>query len=239
MGKKEADCFRDYYKEAGLLRWWRRPFFRFHFCRTFTKSASFILDNGGKGTILDLGCGCGTQSIYLALKGARVIAIDLDKVALSALCQRKAFYEKLTGRKLDIEVHCEDVFKFDYASISPVAGIHSMFAFNLMQPSSGLIDRVMQHISTQARVAILDVNNRSWMARLLPWRRRAVWTPNEFRCELEQREYRVLTHEGGVVVPPLVWRVLPYQGLARVDRMLAGNWFWPISHLILGERFSR
>jgi SAM-dependent methyltransferase len=236
LNGKHADDFRAYYEEAGLLRWWRRPFFRFHYSRTFARSAAFLLEKAGDGSILDLGCGCGTQSLYLALKGAQVVALDLNEAALGVLQQRKTFYEQLAGRRLDIVAHCADALAFDYGSIALIAGVHSMFAFNMMQPSSKLVDQILFHLVPRARIAILDGNNCSWTPRLLPWRKRAVWSPDEFPRELTQRGFCVVAHEGGAALPPVFWRLLPYRSGAALDRMLSHGWLFPISHLILAER---
>ena len=43
MGEKKY--LSDYYYEAGLLRSWRRPFFKHHYARTFTKAVNFVLPN--------------------------------------------------------------------------------------------------------------------------------------------------------------------------------------------------
>jgi SAM-dependent methyltransferase len=238
LNEKEAEHFAAYYHEAGLLRWTRRPFFQYHFCRTFARSAAFLLEKAKDGVILDLGCGCGTQSLYLALNGAKVLALDLDDMALAVLQRRKSFYEELSGRRLDITVCRANAFTFDYASIAPIACVHSMFAFNMMQPSADLLDRIVPHLLPGSRVAILDGNSISWLARLLPWRRRPVWSPHEFRNQLLQRGFRILAHEGGIVLPPFIWCIIAYEQCSRIDRVLAKNWLFPISHLILAEMES-
>jgi SAM-dependent methyltransferase len=234
-----ANYLGAYYREAGLLRWHKRPFFRFHFSRSFANSAVFLLDRADHGTIVDLGCGCGMQSLYLALRGARVIALDLDQLALNILERRKEFYEEHSGKRLDVAIHHANALEFDYSSVCPIAGLHSLFAFNMMQPSSALVDRIVPCLSDGARWAIQDGNNRSWMARYLPWRRRDVWSPLEFCGQLAERGFKTVSHHGGVVLPPLVWRCLPYRVCTALDRALAGNWFFPISHHILAEHTVR
>jgi SAM-dependent methyltransferase len=233
---EELACFQEYYREAGLIRWWRRPFFRHHFCRTFAKSVAFLSAYLHEGAILDLGCGCGTQSIYMAIKGARVVALDLDQTALEVFMKRKKHYEQVVGRNLDITIHCADSFEFDYASVTPLVGLHSMFAFNMMQPSSRLVNTILPHLTRRACITVLDGNSKSWMLRLLPWRRRDVWSPEIFRGELVKRGFSVSAHEGGVAIPPLIWRGIPYYWGALLDRWLSNNWFFPLSHLILAER---
>lgn len=235
--KAQHDHFYEYYSEGGVLRPWRRPYFRHHLARTFTAAISFLMEHAGEShTIIDLGCGVGTQSLALAMLGARVVAMDMDAVALDTLRTRKAFYERHAHRLLDIQICETDAFEFDYASVGPIDGLYSLFAFNMMQPSSILVDHITPHLSPHARIVILDGNNRSWMPRLLPWRRRSVWSPEQANQEFVQRGFRIVLHEGGAVLPPLLWPFLSYQAGATLDRMLRRGWFLPISHLILAER---
>jgi SAM-dependent methyltransferase len=227
----------EYYREGGLLRSWRRIYFRHHLSGTFTKMVSFLLMNDEKKPlILDLGCGTGTQSLLCALLGAKVVALDMDSLALEIVRRRTGFYEEHAGRALDISILQSDAFEADYASVAPIDGLYSLFAFNMMQPSSRLLDCLLPHLAPAARMAILDGNNRSWMARLLPWRRRAVWSPREFRRELGQRGFHVVSHQGGAVLPPLFWRFFSHQTGAAIERALTQDWLFPVSHLLLAER---
>jgi SAM-dependent methyltransferase len=226
----------SYYREVGLLKVWRKSFFHHHFSRTFFQATQFLLEGDPRPRILDLGCGTGTQSLLFALTGADVFGLDLDEKALAILEKRKAFYEKESGRSLSLQVFKANSLEFDYRRIAPINGVYSMFAFNLMQPSSELINRLLVHLAPHARIAILDGNNLSWMARLLPWRKRAVWSPPQLRNEFAQRGLRVVAHEGGVVLPPLFWPFLPYPSGAALDRTLARGWLFPISHQILAEK---
>ncbi len=234
--KAEREGFREYYREAGLLRTWRRSFFRHHFARSFAAAAGFLMEASAKPTILDLGCGCGTQSLFLAAKGARVIALDSDPRALSVLEKRRRFYERKLGRTLDLTVCCVNVFDFDFEAVAPIQGLFSLFAFNLMQPTGQLLKLIEPHLDLTARVAIVDGNNRSWLVRLIPSRRRKICSPPELRKEFESRGFAVQEHCGGIVFPPLTWNLLPPGWLCRLDEGLGRNWLFPISQRILAVR---
>jgi SAM-dependent methyltransferase len=236
LSDAERSCFIDYYEEAGLLRAWRRAFFRQHFVKTFARASEFLLTGMERPTILDLGCGSGTQSIYFALMGARVIAVDLDTTALSILEKRIMFYENIGGKKLDISIHCADAFKFDYGLHGSIDGIFSLFAFNMMQPSEKLIAAIMPYLSKNTRIAILDGNNDSWLSRLVPSRRRNVWSPPVFESFLEREGFIIRSHEGGITLPPLLWNLPLLHFVEQLDAALNKIWFFPISHLIMAER---
>lgn len=226
------------YQAAKLLRNLdpsRRGFLRRHFCETFQRAARFLLD-GGKGRILDLGGGTGIQAVQLAAMGAEVHVLDMDEGALDILERRRALYETQLGRVLSIRTHCGNALTFDYASIAPLDGLHSMFAFNMMKPSVALMDRILPHLSLGARLAVLDGNSSCVVNRLQPSRRRDIWSPGVFEKELISRGFSVVAHAGGVTLPPFLWAMLPYNLLRTIDDLMNRCWFLPASHQVLAKK---
>lgn len=237
LSTDDAAYFAEYYREAGMLRAWRRPFFMRHYAEPFARAAEYLMADPGprRKLIVDLGCGCGTQSIALALMGAKVIGLDMDRRALDILQKRKRFYEQESGRALDIEVHDGDVFKFDYAAVAPIDGVYSMFAFNMMQPTTGLLDLLGPNMATGGRFVIQDGNLHSWLARM-PGRRRSVLTPHELDSELSSRGFAPGSLAGTISLPPVAWSLLPRKALAACDEILNRTWFWPISYMAMYEK---
>lgn len=234
---QDAEYLAEYYREAGLLRSWRRPFFMRHYAEPFAAAANYLMGSAGTGkkVILDLGCGCGTQSIAFALMGAKVIGLDMDRRALDILLQRKKIYEKASGRTLDIEVHDGDVFAFDYPAAGPIDGIYSMFAFNMMQPTTKLLSLLLPHVSPQGRFVIQDGNRLSWLARV-PGRQRQVLAPEELGAELSGRGFHPAWLKGTISLPPIAWSMLPRKPLTHIDETLNKGWFWPISYMAMYEK---
>lgn len=225
----------EYYEEAGLLRPSRRNFFRAHFGRAFANAARSLLGTSQSHRILDLGCGAGTQSLYFACQGAHVTALDMDETALSVFRKRIVVYEQLLGRKLKIDIVSGNVFAFDFAP-RQFDGIYSMFAFNMMQPSRELLKLMLPSVTKGGRIAITDGNNVSWLARIVPSRRRNVLSPVELATELERSGFRIVDHRGGIVLPPPAWRV-GGMALTSIDDWLSKSWFWPISQQLIAEKF--
>lgn len=227
-----------YYLNAGLLRAWRRPFFLEHYAETFARSAAFLAagPDTAVAPICDLGAGLGTQALYLALKGFSVVAIDGDDEAITAMKIRQQFYEDLAGRPLSIEYKSAYVEQVDFKALGPIAGIYSVFAFNMMQPSGSVVDRVMRGLSPHARLAVLDGNRACLASRVFPSRRRDVWSPEDMSNELQERGFRIHWHRGAVVSPPLAWWLMPRPVLRTLEHPLRSSWLFPISHLVLAER---
>ena len=227
----------DYYNEAGLLRSFRHGFFRRHYSESFFQAARFCLNSQKGKLLLDLGAGAGTQSLFFALQGARVVSLDLDTTALNILKKRKACYEEQLGYELDIEVCEQNALDLNLQSGKKIDAIYSMFAFNMMQPSNQLLDQLMKFVSSNARFCVIDGNNRSWLSLLAPSRRRNAWSPKSFRAALEDRGFVIVEHKGGVALPPLLWSVPLLRSVAKtVDGLLRRFWFLAISHQIMAQR---
>ena len=228
----------NYYLDAGLLKRWRRPFFKHHYASAVASAANFLVAERPKGRtrILDLGCGYGTQALLFAALGAKVIALDGDRTALDVARQRKAMYESAIGRHFEITFVEANALTFDYRQLEPIDGVHSMFAFNMMQPSSVVWTALCAALGPEARVAILDGNRDSWIGHLRM--RRSAWSPREFALALDKARFATRLHRGAIALPPLCWTVLPEGAGVWLDSKLRRGWFWPVSHQILAERIA-
>lgn len=259
LSTKERKFFRDYYFDAGLLKKWRCNYFKQHYIKNFSTASDFLLKAQHKTTVLDLGCGLGTQSLFFALMGAKVIALDLDECALSILQKRVKFYEQCFGRKFDISIHCANALTFDYSRFPSIDAVFSLFAFNLMQPSQQLFQKILPFFSQNVRIAILDGNNQCWRSRVNPrckvkitgYRNSAdrsdllriypkdrinTWSPQYFDSYLIEKGFDIHSHYGGISLPPIAWN-LPYtKPLELLDYALNMRWMFPLSHLVMAIR---
>ena len=236
LNSAEKRYMASYYHTAGLLRGWRRPYFRQHFSKNFARSVTFLLSDDSKKTIVDLGCGMGTQSLYFAFMGATVISLDLNDRSLDILEKRIKFYQRISDSDLDIRIQRSNAFDFHPDAASLFDGIHSMFAFNMMQPSESLLAHLLSCSKPLTKIAIQDGNNQSWVPRLVPSRRRKVLTPLQLEAQLGHLGFEVKRHDGAIALPPLLWTVLPSRPLLVLDHWLCRSWFWALTHHLLAER---
>jgi len=238
LSQIEKEHFEHYYQEAGLLSTMKKGFFRQHYSETFSIAASFLLSRKRRNvTVLDIGAGTGTQSIFFALQGTKVIALDMDPIALNILRKRKAFYEEKLGYTLDIEICEQNAFDFELTDDSKIDAIYSMFAFNMMQPSDKFIEKLFCYLERDARLCILDGNNKSWLSYLVPSRRRPnVWSPQEFSDNLRRRHFRIINHHGGVSLPPVFWSLPILRNVSKfLDNRIKQSWLFSISHQIMAQ----
>ena len=59
--------------------------------------------------VLEAGCGCGTESLWMALLGAQVTGIDLDEPRLAVARARQLQLERRLGRQVPVRWHCESL----------------------------------------------------------------------------------------------------------------------------------
>ena len=233
--QEEVEHINSYYKEAGLFSKKRKKYFRRHYCNSFFEALNFLIfGRNDRSTIVDLGVGMGTQGILMSIFGARVIGLDLDGVALSIASKRKIFYEKIIGKKIDFRIMIVNCFDVNYKDFNGIDGLYSMFAFNMMQPSKSLIDKISLGFSDDFRLAIIDGNNKSILSRILPSRKRDVWSPQEFELALKEKNMTIESHQGKVSFPPILWRI-GINILRPIDCVLNLFWIFPVSHQILAK----
>lgn len=236
LDQNHRQLLRMYYEEAGLLTWWKEPFFHRHFSENVAKLVAHVLNCGGGRVILDLGCGMGTQALLLALSGAKVIGVDMDSQSLAVFRKRKSWYEDALGASLDITIVEGNAFEIDYRSLGPIGAVYSIFAFNMMQPSRNLLDVLGSVIPTGGRMAILDGNQEAMWSRVLSSYRRSVLTPTELKLELHTRGFVTVEQCGGVAIPPQLWRVIPGDAARCADDWLCKGFRTSISCLSLATK---
>lgn len=235
LSENERSSFEGYYRSAGLLKDWRRPFFRHHYALPLLLAVRELFSAAGRPRILDLGCGTGTQSLLFALLGAEVVAVDMDESALEVFRKRKALYEKRSGRSLDINIRSGNVFEMDFQSLGSFTAVYSLFAFNLMQPTKDLLERLEPHLTSRAVMAIQDGNRTHFFNRIFR-RRNDVASRNELRAGLQNVGFASVRHIGGYAIPPVFWRLVSARVLEPIDRLFTKSDLLAVSYLHVARR---
>jgi hypothetical protein len=83
-----------------------------------------VLGPSGLGVVLDVGCENNIFMLYLALRGARVIGIDINPTVQQLLDERVELVQNATGSTLDVSFRVEDATKLtlEPSSIDHVVG---------------------------------------------------------------------------------------------------------------------
>ncbi|MFT5171254.1 MAG: 2-polyprenyl-3-methyl-5-hydroxy-6-metoxy-1,4-benzoquinol methylase [Candidatus Marinamargulisbacteria bacterium] len=223
--------------ESILINPAKSAYFKHAFVMPFWEMAKFFFKDTKRPHLLDLGAGVGTQSLFFAMCGASVTAIDMDKRALEILEKRRKHYESELGKTLDITCVCANTVTFDYSTVPRFDGVYSLFAFNLMKPVDQLLQKLTSHLAPLGKVAILDGNVSSLMNQLMPSRKREALSPSELGTSLQDLDLRIVDQKGQMVLPSVFWKETLTWPMKVVNATLRlGNWKFPYSHLLLAEK---
>ena len=221
---------------AKLVNEKTRSFFFYHFLPLYVRAVHALFTRQ-RPLLVDLGCGSGSVSILFGMLGAKVVGIDVDSALIDACRKKLEFYRGRDG-EMDVTFHNTSVFDFDYTSLDPIDGIHSLFAFNLMQPSSKLLALAASALKPGGRIVISDGNRSSIVNRL--FRRRSVLTPSQMRRELALNGCETVSTEYNCVLPPVATRIAPVfaagRGVESVLSALRVTRWLGVSYTIVAEK---
>lgn len=137
-------------KEASLVRNSIKPYPNSHFARYLNtlettcfplEYAYYLLGNVKGKTVVDLGCGSGENSVLLASRGAKVLAIDISESLIELAKQRL----QVNGIKEQVDFYCASAYElpFDDESIDVVFGIAILHHLELA-PIAKEVKRVLR-----------------------------------------------------------------------------------------------
>jgi 2-polyprenyl-3-methyl-5-hydroxy-6-metoxy-1,4-benzoquinol methylase len=161
------------------------------------RAMAFLGDISAK-SVLDLGCGSGSTSIYLASKGAHVTAVDTSRNAIERL--------KVSCRQNNIRnINALHMSAFDIADLGQFDAAFGLFILHHIEPFDQFPEVLWRAMKPQARAFFYENSGRS---RLLLWfRNHAVgrlWIPKKGDPEEEPlspqevaalQRYFSVTHE--------------------------------------------
>lgn len=212
-----------------------RRFFLNHFARNLSEAINFLSDSFKETfRIFEIGCGCGNQLLLMALLGAEVIGCDIRPDVCNLAQKRKIFYEKLSGRKLDITVICEDVLCLDKNIWGEFDAVNFLFSFNDIKPGQKVLKLVNYLLKPGGRLVIQETNPINYYNRF--FRRRDILSPYKIAQILEEYGFKIDRLKGGYVLPPLFWQFMPSAALSFIDEILCRSIFLSVSYQLMAEK---
>lgn len=200
-----------------------KPDTRYYFEKTvippIAAALRYVTGNGA-GTVLDLGCGLGMQSIIFALAGCKVLAVDIRPSCIEMCHKRKAYFEQRFGRKLDIEFLCENFSEFSVEGReSTIDAVFSMSAFSYILPLQDTVRKLSRLSRPDARVFLFEENIDHFYAAM--FRRRNIPGPRAVQQAFAAEGFSGGTPSGTCAIPKQAWSVAALRPLTLVlDRLL-------------------
>lgn len=212
-----------------------RQFFLNHFARNLAETMAFLIGRSDADyKILEIGSGCGNQLVLMALSGAEVIGCDVRQDVCDLVEKRKKLYEEISGRKLNISLVREDVFKINWGQFGKFDAINFLFSFNNLNPNEKMLQLVDMLLKPGGRVVFQETNPSNYYNRI--FRKRDAMTPRQVAEALKKINFIIHSLKGGYALPPVFWRILPGNMLAHVDQVLCKSLFMSPSYHLMAEK---
>ena len=211
-----------------------REFFLNHFGRNLAEPVNYFFDGRENLRYLEVGSGCGNQLLLMAFLGAETYGCDIRQDVCDLVEQRKVFYEKISGRKLNISLICENVFEVDWDSWGRFDAINFHFSFNDLHPNEKMLELVNRLLKPGGRVVFQETNQSNYYNRL--FRRRDSMVPQQVAETLKKYNFKTYSLKGGYAIPPIFWRFLPGSILSFIDQFLCRSLFLSVSYHLMAEK---
>jgi SAM-dependent methyltransferase len=111
-----------------------RTFSKIFYIKKTRDLIELIMKTKKKKIITDLGCGIGTEGIFLALLGNKIYCVDIDKYMINIAKQRKEYFEKKLKIKLDITFVIFDYQKYIQKEKSDIVILKDAMVLNKPRP---------------------------------------------------------------------------------------------------------
>ena len=124
--------------------------------------------------LLEIGGGCGTEALWFALQGARVLAIDVNEERLAVARARKEVIERGIGRPLDIEFRFCSLFDLDAPAAFDLIWMEQ--AFHHVEPRDKIYSTIARLLAPEGHVVISEANGWNPLLQLVLFRKRGFQT---------------------------------------------------------------
>jgi SAM-dependent methyltransferase len=124
--------------------------------------------------LLEVGGGCGTEALWFALTGARVLAIDVNEERLAVARARQTIVEEAVGGKLDLEFRLASLFALEESDAFDLVWMEQ--AFHHVEPREALYPTVSRLLREGGHVVISESNGWNPLLQLSLLRKRGFRT---------------------------------------------------------------
>lgn len=206
LDEPHACVFNGYY--AG----YRAKFGRYvrHHYRGQSEEICRLIAAKGEPALLEIGGGCGTEALWFALRGARVLAIDVNAERLAVARARQRIVEEGIGRPLNLEFRFCSLF--DLAREPSFDLIWMEQAFHHVEPREQVYAAVAALLRPGGHVVISEANGWNPLLQLVLLRRRGFRTVVERVTEAGEK---ILYGNERITVPGAMTRGFAAAGVTQ------------------------
>ena len=150
------------------------PYLRRHYANQ-TAEVQALIRPGTR--VLEVGCGCGTESLWFAMSGASVVGIDVNGRRIPVARERAKYVREVLGVEVDVGFIQESLFDFEDA-----AGFDAIWmeqAFHHIEPRSEVPSALRRLLRPNGHVVISEANGWNPVLQLALFRQRGFQTVRE------------------------------------------------------------
>jgi 2-polyprenyl-3-methyl-5-hydroxy-6-metoxy-1,4-benzoquinol methylase len=141
-----------------------------------TVEALRIIKAGSR--VLEIGCGCGTESLWFAMQGATVLGIDLEEARLKVARERANYCKRVLRKDINIDFINGNIF--DLRDVQGFNLIWMEQAFHHIEPREDLPAQLGALLDTNGYLVISEANAWNPLLQLALFRRRGFKTLDEY-----------------------------------------------------------
>lgn len=193
--------------------------------------------------LLEVGAGCGTESLWFTVNGAQVTSIDIKTDRLAVARERQHILEDYLGRKLQCHFEQQSLLEMDGADRFDLIWVQQ--TFHHLEPRAECVAAITRLLRPGGSVVMSEVNAWNPLLQLLLLRRRGFKTIAEFEDDsgalIPYGNERILTaaalkrwfRRAGLPESRVsYYRVFPshpgFDKLASIERLIAGSRLIPL-----------
>lgn len=139
--------YKNYRKQFG-------PYVQRHYTAQ-TKDVLTLVESGAR-SILEVGSGCGTEALWLALNGAVVISIDINEERLKVARARQGLVERQIRQGLDLQFRYKSIFELTESACFDVVWMEQ--TFHHLEPRAEVYQIISRILKPGGYVVISDAN---------------------------------------------------------------------------------
>ncbi|NWG24073.1 MAG: class I SAM-dependent methyltransferase [Pseudorhodoplanes sp.] len=206
LDEPHASVFNGYY--AGYRSKFG-PYLRHHY-RGQTEEIGRLIAERSKPSLLEVGGGCGTEALWFALRGARVLAVDVNNERLAVARARQRIVERGIGRPLDLEFRFCSLFDLPPEPSFDLVWMEQ--AFHHVEPRAQVYGTIAGLLKREGHVVISEANAWNPLLQLVLFRRRGFRTIVERTTE--QGEHILYGNER-ITIPAVLARGFADAGIEQ------------------------
>ncbi len=141
-----------------------------------TKEAIDLIKQVQNPNVLEVGCGCGTESLWFAMNGASVHGIDIKEERLKVAKERKKILESKFNEQIDIEFFNSSIFDFVEQNRNSFDIIFMEQTFHHIEPRNKVVPILKNILKPHGYIVISEANGLNPLIQMVLLKKRGLKT---------------------------------------------------------------